>query len=236
VKTPLSLDKLSVSYGQLEAVENLSFEVADNTITSLIGPNGCGKSTAVKAIAGITAYSGKISASKKIAYLPQQDSLMPWLSVTGNILLPAKLKDLNLGAAAKRSEKYLHDFGLARFSDYYPHQLSGGMRQKVALIRTVLYQPDLVLIDEPFSALDAITRLHMQDWLLQLKQREKFACLLVTHDINEAIALSDTIIALSQRPAKIVEEFKITRALRSDPHKKFQLENNLKRILLNEKI
>lgn len=236
MKTPLSINDLSVNYDQLQVVENLRFDVADNKITSLIGPNGCGKSTAIKAIAGITSYSGKIIASKKIAYLPQKGSLMPWLSVTDNILLPAKLKELDLTKAKKSCEKYLHDFGLNEFSDYYPHQLSGGMCQKVALIRTVLYQPDLVLIDEPFSALDAITRLQMQDWFLKLTQREKFACLLVTHDINEAIALSDTIFALSRRPAKIVEEFKITSALRQDPYKKSQLENNLKRILLNEKI
>lgn len=232
----LSIDELSVNYGQLAVVDRINLEISSGKITSLIGPNGCGKSTITKAVAGLISYSGEINATKKLAYLPQQDSLMPWLNVMQNILLPAKLKKIDLLTSKKRAEKYLKKFELLDFADKYPQQLSGGMRQKVALLRAVLYQPDLVLMDEPFSALDSITRLQMQDWLLNLKNQEGFACLLVTHDIVEAINLSDTIVALSQRPATIIKQFIISTSDRNQPVKKAKLEQNLKEILLNEKV
>jgi ABC-type nitrate/sulfonate/bicarbonate transport system ATPase subunit len=233
---PLKLDKLSVRYGQLQAVDNISLELRANKILTLIGPNGCGKSTITKAIAGITEYCGEVHSSKKLAYLPQQDSLMPWLNVTDNILLPATIKSSKVQPLIKKANSYLDKFELSQFAKHYPHQLSGGMRQKVALIRTVLYQPELVLIDEPFSALDSITRLEMQNWLLELKKQEDFACLLITHDISEAINVSDNIIALSKRPATIVEQFKVNDSIRKNPVKKAELEQSLKGILINEKI
>lgn len=232
----LKLENLSVSYGQFLAVENVSLELPRNKIMALIGPNGCGKSTITKAIAGIVEYSGIVHYSKKLAYLPQQDSLMPWLNVTDNILLPAKIKGNIAHPLIKKTSDYLDKFELSHFAKYYPHQLSGGMRQKVALIRTVLYKPDLVLIDEPFSALDAITRLEMQNWLLALKKYENFACLLVTHDINEAINVSNKIIALSKRPAVIVKQFSVNESIRKDPLKKAKLERSLTGILVNEKV
>lgn len=189
---------------ELEVLISINFSIKKGEFVCIIGPNGSGKSTLLKIIAGISKpTSGRLKLDARISYLPQQPSLLPWRSTLQNLLLPDDLQkgsDKNTGLRAK---KLMEEFDLAAFAGFYPHALSGGMQQKAALLRTVLQKPDLILLDEPFSALDAITRLELQKWLLNLWQKSRPGVICVTHDIREAIFLADTIYVLSERPGAV---------------------------------
>lgn len=198
--------------GETHAVENLSFCVEEGEFVSVIGPSGCGKSTILSLAAGLIApSSGKIErGGGEFGYMLQTDALFPWRTVEQNIFLPLEVKKKNTPEMRQNALMLAEKYGLKDFLKKSPAQLSGGMRQRVALIRTLAAQPQTLLLDEPFSALDYQTRLAVCDDVHDIIKSEKKTALLVTHDISEAIALSDKVVVLSARPARVVGEHAIT--------------------------
>jgi ABC-type nitrate/sulfonate/bicarbonate transport system ATPase subunit len=199
-------------------IDDISFYLNENEFVTLIGPSGCGKSTIFNIIAGIVPLDeGKVFIDGKnytgesghVSYMYQKDLLLPWKKVIDNTTLPLIIKGEKSNEARKKAKPYLKLFGLEGFEYKYPFQLSGGMRQRAALLRTYMFSKDIVLLDEPFGGLDAITRSRMQAWLLQVIENINTSVLFITHDIEEAVYLSDRIYVLSARPAKIKEEVSI---------------------------
>lgn len=208
---------LSVTINQLEILKEIDLTIPQNTFTSIIAPSGAGKSTLLKVLTGILKpSSGTIlidgqetsKLNTLFSYMPQENMLLPWLSVYQNVTL---YKKINHKAIDKK--QVLNDltlFGLKEYQHFLPLQLSGGMQQRTALLRTMLNPAPYLLLDEPFGSLDAMTRSQMQDWLLSLPDEMKRTTILVTHDIEEAIYLSDQIFVLSSRPAKVLATIKIS--------------------------
>ena len=199
----------------LQALADISFAVADGEFVALIGPSGSGKSTLLDIIAGLypqtsgdVAIEGRVLATGErlghAAYMRQRDLLMPWRTALDNAALALEVHGTPRREARQIARARFPDFGLAGFEDAYPAQLSGGMRQRVAFLRTVLAERRLLLLDEPFGALDALNRVALQTWLLALWERDRQGVILVTHDVDEAIFLADRVIVLSARPGRIV--------------------------------
>lgn len=197
----------------LETLHEVDLEVKQGEFVSLIGPSGCGKSTLFTIIAGLEqpergtlAIDGETKGERagKTGYMPQQPLLLPWRTVEENVLLGLDIRRVPRSQAHKQAQELLKRFGLAEFAQNYPATLSGGMSQRVALLRTVLFHPHFLLLDEPFGALDALTRLACQMWLLDLWQQMHASVLFITHDVREAILLSDRIYLMSARPARIL--------------------------------
>ena len=212
----LELKNVSLTYqtkdDEINALSNLSFSCNEGEFISLIGPSGCGKTTVLSLIAGlINPTSGRIlfkgntleKSKPNIGYMLQKDHLFPWRTIEKNIQLPLEIKKIKSKDSIKYANSLLEKYGLINFKKKYPHQLSGGMRQRVALIRTLVSKPSLLLLDEPFSALDSQTRLHVCDDVYSIIKAEEQTAILVTHDISEAISMSDIIIVLTNRPAQI---------------------------------
>lgn len=202
------------------AVDNFSFDLKNGEFVAIVGPSGCGKSTILNILAGLdTKSSGEIilSDNTKMGYMLQQDALFNWKTVLENCLLGLEINK-NL---TKENKDYVLDllntYGLKDFINSYPNTLSGGMRQRVALIRTLATKPDLLLMDEPFSALDYQTRLSVSDDVYQIIKKEKKSAIMVTHDIAEAISMADKIIILSKRPSKIKKVIDIKLTDKSTP-------------------
>ena len=197
--------------GETTAVRDLSFTVEDGQFVSVIGPSGCGKTTILSLAAGLLAPSaGEVVRGKgECGYMLQRDALFPWRTVEQNIFLPLEVKKRNTPEKRAKALELAEKYGLKDFLKKTPSQLSGGMRQRVALIRTLSAEPEILLLDEPFSALDYQTRLEVCDDVQSIIKSEKKTALLVTHDISEAIALSDKVVVLSARPATVVAEHKI---------------------------
>lgn len=198
--------------GETEAIKDISLEVYEGEIVGIVGPSGCGKSTLLSIIAGLIEPStGSVSINKEettngnIGYMFQRDQLLEWRNILENVVIGLEIQGKLTLKTYSIAEKMLNRYGLGDFKNSYPSQLSGGMRQRVALIRTLLLQPDLLLLDEPFSALDYQTRLAIADEIGVILKEEKKTGLLVTHDIAEAISLSDRIVILTRRPATIKE-------------------------------
>lgn len=192
------------STGSLPVLDNISLQVAEQQFVSILGPSGCGKSTIFNIICGLeNADSGKILLSGELSYMPQKDLLLPWRKIIDNVILPLQIAGVNGQVARQRAVELLDIFGLKGFEHRYPSELSGGMRQRAALMRTILAEKDILLLDEPFGALDAITRFNMQTWLLDVWHRFQRTILFITHDVEEAIYLSDKIYVMSQRPSGI---------------------------------
>jgi NitT/TauT family transport system ATP-binding protein len=212
--------------GALTAIRNVSFSVCDGEVVSLIGPSGCGKSTLLNIGSGLTAPSeGSVfvdgervaGPNAHVAFMLQKDLLLPWRSIIENVMFGVEIQGVPLAERRRRAERLLASFNLAEFSGHYPHQLSGGMRQRVALARTLVVDPHVLLLDEPFSAVDAQTRMVLQrDLARTLKQSGKTA-LLITHDLSEAVTLSDRVLVMSQRPGTIIDEIVIDLPQRDDP-------------------
>lgn len=199
-------------------IDDISFHLGKNEFVTLIGPSGCGKSTIFNMIGGIVPIDeGKVFIDGKdctgepghVSYMYQKDLLLPWKRVIDNTALPLLIKGKSVKDARKKVIPYFELFGLRGFEYKYPFQLSGGMRQRAALLRTYMFSRDILLLDEPFGGLDAITRSRMQSWLLQVIDKIKASVLFITHDIEEAIYLSDRIYVLSARPARMKEEVQI---------------------------
>jgi ABC-type nitrate/sulfonate/bicarbonate transport system ATPase subunit len=210
-----SLDLPASDGGRLQVLRDVSLTVEAAEFVSIIGPSGCGKSTLLNIVgglmnpdAGIVALHGNQSTSRlgQVAYMQQRDLLLPWRDVLDNASLGLILNGVSRSDGRARALEALPVFGLQGFADTYPEQLSGGMRQRVALMRTTLLDRDLLLLDEPFGALDAMTRSDLQRWLAGLFENSSMGVLLVTHDVEEALILSDRVIVMSGRPGRIAAE------------------------------
>ena len=179
-------------------------------ITALIGPSGCGKSTLLDAIAGLLPLdAGTVRVGGDVALMPQRDALMPWLTLRENVSMGARLAGASPGDAGASARRALMRLGLDAFGDHYPHALSGGMRQRGALARTLLSGRPTWLLDEPFGALDALTRAEMHEVLLSLHRDEAPTILIVTHDINEAVALAGRVLVCGPRPMRVMAEITV---------------------------
>ncbi|MBA9028766.1 MULTISPECIES: ABC transporter ATP-binding protein [Bacillaceae] len=211
--TKLLIENISKSFGENQVLDQLSLRVKEAEFVSILGPSGSGKSTLFQLIGGLySPDSGAISLDGKringktgsISYTPQSPSLLPWRTVLGNILLGGEIVGETDHALALQM---IDKAGLKGYENAYPYELSGGMKQRVAFIRSLLSPQSLICLDEPFSALDEFTRLEMQNWLLSVWEEDKRAIMLVTHNIEEALYLSDRIIVLSEKPTHVKKEF-----------------------------
>lgn len=214
--------------GETEAIKDVNLGIDEKEFVAIVGPSGSGKTTLLKIMAGLIKPSGgKIIKSDdvKIAYMPQRDGLFEWRSVIRNVLLQPEIAGANLKQARGHAEELLEKYGLKDFEKKRPSELSGGMRQRVALIRTLVSQPDLMLLDEPFSALDFQTRLYVCDDVLRIIKAERKTAVLVTHDISEAVSMADRIIVLSSRPARVKSEYRIGLDKNLPPLKRRELKN-----------
>jgi len=198
----------------LVAIENISFDLKQGSLVTLLGPSGCGKTTFLKIVGGlISATSGTVQISGRDVTEPhpdfgvvfQQANLMPWRTVISNVLFPMEILGRRDAAAVTRASELLAIVGLSGFDEAYPSQLSGGMQQRVALCRALIHKPKLLLMDEPFGALDELTRMEMQDLLLDIRAKTAATVMFVTHSISEAIYISDTVVVFSKRPATIAD-------------------------------
>jgi ABC-type nitrate/sulfonate/bicarbonate transport system ATPase subunit len=196
----------------MEVLAGVSVRAAPGAFVTLIGPSGCGKSTLFSILCGLqqpdrgeVCFDGRPEPQRtgKVGYMPQRDLLLPWRRVLDNAILGPEVHGEDLAAARREAESLLPLFGLKGFGGSYPAALSGGMRQRAALLRTFLCRKDVLLLDEPFGALDAITRNGLQEWLLQVWQQFGYTILFITHDVEEALFLSDYVYVLTPRPARV---------------------------------
>ncbi|HWP26004.1 MAG TPA: ABC transporter ATP-binding protein [Xanthobacteraceae bacterium] len=203
---------------ELVAIEDISFDLHSGTLVSLLGPSGCGKTTFLRIIGGLIRATGGSVRLKgievrepqpNIGMAFQHANLMPWRTVLKNVLFPLEIRKEQDREATQRARNLLALVGLAGFEDAYPAQLSGGMQQRVALCRALVHQPSLLLMDEPFGALDELTRMEMQDLLLDIRAKTKATIVFVTHSISEAIYLSDAVVVFSKRPAVIADYIEV---------------------------
>ncbi len=231
MKEVLRFDNVWMHYhskqGETVALQEVNFSVAEGEFVAIIGPSGCGKTTLLSLAAGLlTPTKGKvITDGGSFGYMLQKDELFPWRTIEKNIFLPLEIKRTDTPEHRERALALAEKYGLKQFLKNYPSSLSGGMRQRAALIRTLAVNPDVLLLDEPFSALDYQTRLSVCDDVYKIIRNEKKTALLITHDISEAISVADKIFVLSKRPAKVVAEhvleFPETEPLKRRENKQF---------------
>jgi NitT/TauT family transport system ATP-binding protein len=197
---------------RVQALLETDLQIDDREFLTIVGPSGCGKSTLMNLIVGLfPASSGEIlyrgqrhaGVNRAIGYVTQADNLYPWRTLRKNIEFPLELRGMPARQRRERSQHLIHRVGLAGFEDSYPHELSGGMRQRANIIRTLAYEPEVILMDEPFGPLDAQTRLILQNQLLELWQEERKTIVFITHDLSEAVALADRVVVMSARPGRI---------------------------------
>lgn len=218
----MELDRIRQVYfsdvGEVEAIRDLSLSIQPGEFVSIVGQSGCGKSTLLSIIAGlITPTSGQViikgcpvtRTSRQTGYMLQHDTLFEWRTILDNVLLGPEIQGIDMNKARSRANDLLDRYGLSAFKDKFPQELSGGMRQRVALARTMCTQPEILLLDEPFSALDYQTRLAMSDEIGLILKREGCTVIMVTHDISEAIAMSDRVVVLSARPGRVQSDHRI---------------------------
>ena len=206
---PLRIDDVSVSFGSVEVFRRLSLEISQGEFVAVVGPSGCGKTTLLNLFSGfLKPASGTVVCSGRVRTVYQHDSLFPWQTAAQNVAMG--LRGLNEIEGAKQLKEMLRLINLEQFAEHYPHQLSGGMRQRVELARALAGATDILLLDEPFSSLDYLTRLRLRRELARMLEELPRTVVLVTHDIEEAAQLADRILVLSDRPAQICRELKVT--------------------------
>jgi NitT/TauT family transport system ATP-binding protein len=228
----LEFRHVTMTFGQsrvaagITAVRDVSFSVADQEVVSLIGPSGCGKSTLLNIGSGLSsptqgaAYTDGLlveGPNAHVAFMLQKDLLLPWRTIEDNVNLGVEIQRRDPVATKLRVQELLRDIGLNEFASHYPHQLSGGMRQRAALARTLAVDPSVLLLDEPFSAVDAQTRIILQRDLARTLKRAGKTALLITHDLLEAVILSDRVLVMSRRPGRIIDEIAIDIPDRDNP-------------------
>ena len=202
----LELKQISRAFGDRQVLDGVSFDVAPGEFVSLIGPSGAGKSTLFNIIAGLdTPDSGELRFDGTTAYMPQKDLLFPWRTIEANAALGLEVQGVPKKEARARAREWFPQFGLEGFEKALPFQLSGGMRQRAALLRTVVQEKSTLLLDEPFGALDSLTRSELQTWLQGMWAEHDWTAMLITHDVREAIMLSDRIVVLNPRPTSVRE-------------------------------
>jgi NitT/TauT family transport system ATP-binding protein len=216
----LEIDHLGKTYGEgegaTEAIGDLTFELAEREFVCVVGPSGCGKTTLLKCMSGLLAPSkGEVRLNGRkvdgpppemaLVFQEYSRSLLPWMTVRGNIELPLRNKKLDKAKRSQLVEDSVDAVGLTRFIERYPWELSGGMQQRVAIARALAYQPQILLMDEPFASVDAQTRGDLEDLILQVRNRYDMTILFVTHDIDESVYLADRIVALSPAPTSVRE-------------------------------
>ncbi|TSH89473.1 ABC transporter ATP-binding protein [Verticiella sediminum] len=211
----LALRGISKTFGTVKALDDLGVAIRPGEFITVVGPSGCGKSTLFNIVAGLEepdaggslAFLGKPSRARdllgRVAFMPQRDLLLPWRTVIDNAILAVELEGVRRADARRQALAMLPEFGLTGFEQRYPHELSGGMRQRVALMRTFMFKRDLMLLDEPFGALDALTRSMMQRWLLDVWQKHRRTILFITHDVDEALFLGDRVMVMTARPGRV---------------------------------
>src|SRR3954462_15755761 len=210
VQEPLSFRKVTRRYGALTALAGIDLTLRGGELTAVVGPSGCGKSTLLELVAGLQEPDeGVVERRAACAYMPQRDLLLPWRDALGNAGLALECQGVARAEARRRAVPLFERFGLAEFEHVRPAALSGGMRQRVAFLRTLLQGRPVLLLDEPFGALDAITRADLREWLAGALAEDPRTVLLVTHDVEEAVFLAARIVVLSPRPGRVVAEFDV---------------------------
>ena len=218
-KAMVSIDSVTMAFGNFVAVQDVNLTVADGEFLAIVGPTGCGKSTILNAIAGLLKPAkGTVSidgtpvagVQNDIGYLFQQDALLPWKTAIENVEMGPMFRGASAAQRRENARKWLAKVGLKGFEDRYPHQLSGGQRKRVQMAQALITGPKVILMDEPFSALDIHTRHLMQNELLRLWQEERRAVVMITHDLEEAIALGDRVVVLAAGPrSRVIESFPV---------------------------
>lgn len=201
---------ISKSFDNMVILNDINIEVNEGELVSIVGPSGSGKSTIFNIITNLIKFdSGEKRVNGDVSYMYQKDMMVPWKKVVDNIATPIVFKGMDKKNARKEVEKYIGTFGLTSFQNKYPNKLSGGMKQRANFLQTYLTSNDIMLLDEPFGALDSITRSNMQQWLLDIKKNMNSTILLITHDVDEAVLLSDRVYVISEKPAVIKGEVKV---------------------------
>jgi len=229
---------ISVQFSDgVEALSGVDLHVGEHEFVAIVGPSGCGKSTFLRLVAGLqapshgvlrvnatqTAASNGGGSMAKLAYVLQDPTLLPWRHTEGNVALPLELRRLDRDEIAQRVIQALDMVGLSEFKGSFPHQLSGGMRMRVSIARALALSPDLLLMDEPFGALDELSRIRLNEELLGLWERDRWTCLFVTHSVHEAVFLSQRVVVMSSRPGRILADVEVpfafprSRSLRAEP-------------------
>ncbi|MFD0767863.1 ABC transporter ATP-binding protein [Bacillus sp. CGMCC 1.60114] len=213
----LQVKDVTKTFDGKTVLEHMNVSIRDGEFVSFVGPSGCGKSTLLNIIAGIeranegdVLYENQSVMNREIvSYMPQQDLLLPWRSALHNIVLPLEIEGQSKRKRLEAGMDALRQFGLDEYANHYPDALSGGMRQRVSFLRTYLCDKPIMLLDEPFGKLDAFTKMEVHSWLLESWQKGKQTIIMVTHDLDEAILLSDRVFIMSQQPSTIVGEVKV---------------------------
>jgi ABC-type nitrate/sulfonate/bicarbonate transport system ATPase subunit len=211
------LEDVVKRFGTVEALAGVSLRAAPGEVVAVVGASGCGKSTLLELVCGLIAPDAGTVAADRAVLMPQRDLLLPWASALDNAALALRVTGASRREARRRAAPVLAEFGLEGFEDARPDELSGGMRQRVAFLRTLLAGAPVLCLDEPFAALDAISRADMQAWLAGALAREPRTVLLVTHDVEEAVVLADRVVVLSPRPGRVVAELAVPSPRPRDP-------------------
>ncbi|MGO1042661.1 ABC transporter ATP-binding protein [Clostridioides difficile] len=207
-KAKVSIENVSKTYKDVDVLKDISIDVYEGEFVSILGPSGCGKSTIFNIITQLTDYnSGMVNINGNYSYMYQKDLLLPYKTIIDNVSLPLVLKKEKKRKARSMVKHYFEVFGLEGYEYKYPAELSGGMRQRANFLRTFINSNDIMLLDEPFGALDSLTKTSMQKWLLEVKKKVNSTILLITHDIDEAIMLSNRIYVISKKPSVVKKEF-----------------------------
>jgi sulfonate transport system ATP-binding protein len=200
------------------ALDRVSFDVPPGKITTVVGPSGCGKTTLLRLASGLVPVSGGtvfykgskvVGLNTSVGFVTQDSNLFPWLTALGNVEFPLAIRGMPHAERVEKARHWLRLVGLEGFEDHYPSQLSGGMQKRVSIVRTLIYEPSVVLLDEPFGALDAQTRMGLHHELLELWREKKSTMLFITHDLVEAITLSDQIVIMTRRPGRVKEVYDV---------------------------
>ena len=207
--TAVQMDGVRRAYGPVLAVDGVSLRAREGEVVALVGPSGCGKSTLLDLVCGLQRPDAGSVRADRAVLMPQRDLLLPWLSALDNAALPLRIAGLARAAARERAHPVMSELGLGGFEHARPYELSGGMRQRVAFVRTLLAGAPVLCLDEPFGGLDAITRGEAQSWLAGALAREPRTVVFVTHDVEEAALLADRVLVLSPRPGRVVGSFDV---------------------------
>lgn len=211
-KVKINIENIKKSYDKIVVLEDINIKVFEGEFVSILGPSGCGKSTIFNIIANLIDYdNGKVDINGKLSYMYQKDLLLPYKTIIDNVTLPMILNKEKKNIAYEKVKEYFNIFGLEGYENKYPSELSGGMKQRANFLRTYVSSNDIMLLDEPFGALDSITKSSMQKWLLEVKSKVNSTILLITHDIDEAIMMSDRIYIISKKPSNVKKEFILDR-------------------------